>query len=136
MKHLTILTAMLFSINCHAGELKLELHGKKLAGIPLMIKVYNSETQFPKGKENEAIRIVAASDSTILSISSLAPGKYAIAAFADSNRNGRLDRSFIGKPVEPYGFSNDARSLISTPNFASAAFELGQTTARLSIHLY
>jgi uncharacterized protein (DUF2141 family) len=40
-------------------------------------------------------------------IRNVKPGTYAIAVFHDVNGNGKLDRSFIGLPSEPYGFSND-----------------------------
>jgi uncharacterized protein (DUF2141 family) len=35
------------------------------------------------------------------------PVAYSIAVFHDTSGNGKLDRSFIGLPNEPYGFSND-----------------------------
>ena len=42
-----------------------------------------------------------------LRVRNVKPGTYAIAVFHDVNGNGKLDRSFIGLPNEPYGFSND-----------------------------
>ncbi|MFC4170885.1 DUF2141 domain-containing protein [Microvirga sp. GCM10011540] len=43
-----------------------------------------------------------------LRVRNVKPGSYAIAVFHDRNGNAKLDRSFIGLPAEPYGFSNDA----------------------------
>ncbi|MEZ5914451.1 MAG: DUF2141 domain-containing protein [Parvularculaceae bacterium] len=37
------------------------------------------------------------------------PGVYAFVAYFDENGDGKLNRSFIGKPKEPYVFSNDIR---------------------------
>lgn len=37
----------------------------------------------------------------------LEPGRYAVAAYQDLNGNGELDRSLLGLPTEPYGFTND-----------------------------
>ena len=46
-------------------------------------------------------------------------GRYAIAVYHDANGNGRLDRSAIGFPQEPYGFSNDV-GRTSIPTFSGA----------------
>jgi uncharacterized protein (DUF2141 family) len=54
-----------------------------------------------------------------LRIRNVKPGTYAIAVFHDVNGNGKLDRSFIGLPNEPYGFSNDVGRR-GPPNFEAA----------------
>jgi uncharacterized protein (DUF2141 family) len=54
-----------------------------------------------------------------LRIRNVKPGSYAIAVFHDVNGNGKLDRSFIGLPNEPYGFSNDVGRR-GPPNFDAA----------------
>jgi uncharacterized protein (DUF2141 family) len=52
----------------------------------------------------------------------LPPGYYAVAFFHDENGNGRLDTGTFGRPLEGYGFSNDARGRMGPPSFAAAAF--------------
>ncbi len=43
---------------------------------------------------------------------------YAIDAFHDLNKNGKLDTNWPGIPKEPYGFSNNARgSIMGAPDF-------------------
>ena len=51
------------------------------------------------------------------------PGTYAMAVVHDENMNGKLDTSWHGRPKEGYGFSNDAKSLLSAPSFSDASFE-------------
>jgi uncharacterized protein (DUF2141 family) len=64
----------------------------------------------------------------------LAPGKYAIAAYQDLNGNGNLDRSKLGLPLEPFGFSNESgRS--ARPSFSAAAFSLGEGRKDISVRL-
>jgi uncharacterized protein (DUF2141 family) len=42
--------------------------------------------------------------------------------------NGRLDASRLRIPTESYGFSNDARAVLSAPSFGAASFPYdGQT---------
>ncbi|MEJ2205831.1 MAG: DUF2141 domain-containing protein [Gemmatimonadota bacterium] len=53
------------------------------------------------------------------------PGRYAIAVIHDRDRNGELNRNFIGMPREPYGFSNDARGRTGPPSFEDASFHVG-----------
>lgn len=58
-------------------------------------------------------------------VEELEPGIYAVAAYHDVNGNGRLDRSTLGLPSEPYGFSNDARGAFGPPRFSKAAIRVG-----------
>ena len=64
----------------------------------------------------------------------VAPGAYAVAAFQDLNGNGRLDRTGLGLPLEPYGFSGDGGRR-DRPDFARAAFSLREPGATLRLRL-
>ena len=55
----------------------------------------------------------------------LAPGVYGVMAYHDRNANGRLDTLPIGLPVEPYGFSNNARATFGPPAWRAARFTAG-----------
>ena len=50
------------------------------------------------------------------------PGTYALAVVHDENMNGKLDTNWLGIPAEGYGFSNDAKALLSAPSFSAASF--------------
>ncbi|HEV8632382.1 MAG TPA: DUF2141 domain-containing protein [Thermoanaerobaculia bacterium] len=65
----------------------------------------------------------------------LPPGDYAIALYHDRNGNGKLDRSFLGKPLEPYGFSNNARGTRGAPDFEKVRFTLPAAGASLEIRV-
>ena len=49
-------------------------------------------------------------------------GIYAVSVYHDENGNGRLDKGLFGKPLELYGFSNNARGVMSRPEYEKAAF--------------
>ncbi len=49
-------------------------------------------------------------------------GKYTLAVFHDVNGNKKLDTGFFGQPVEPYGFSNNARETFSEPDLKDQLF--------------
>jgi uncharacterized protein (DUF2141 family) len=65
----------------------------------------------------------------------LEPGRYAAIAFHDENRNGKLDKNFLGVPAEPYGFSNSARGFLGPPTFRDAAVVLGDRDSAIRIAL-
>ena len=55
----------------------------------------------------------------------LPPGTYAAATYHDANGNGKFDKSFLGWPLEGFGFSGGAQvSFLQPPSFAQARFEL------------
>ena len=136
MRYGLILMAMLLSFGSRAGELKLELHGKGKAGQVVRAALYNSREQF--GSEDKFFKpviVTATGDSVTAIIADVPAGKYAVAAYVDSNNNGKQDTNFFGKPTEIYGFSNDARATFGLPDYSDALFEVGAGTAAQSIHL-
>lgn len=138
MKRLMI-TALLAATGVQAGELKLELHGAGMAGNQIRVAVYSATQpeQFPSDdKFYKGVIGEAAGASLTVTVPDLPPGKYAVAAYVDNNKNGKQDKNFMGVPKEDYGFSNDARGMFGPPSFGAAEFELGETTVAKSIHLH
>jgi len=74
----------------------------------------------------------ARSDAVRFTFTEVPPGTYAVAVFQDLNGNGRLDRTPLGLPLEPYGFSNDAGRL-RRPNFAAASIRVGNQELRIGV---
>lgn len=63
------------------------------------------------------------------------PGTYALAVIHDENMNGKLDINWLGLPREGYGFSNDAKALLSAPAFSTASFPYDGQNLELTISL-
>jgi uncharacterized protein (DUF2141 family) len=138
MKHIAVMAALLLPLSSQAGGLKLELEGKGMAGNQIRIAVYsaNAPEQFPsEEKFYRGIVYEATDDRLTVLLSDLPLGKYAVAAFVDNNRNGKQDKNLLGVPKEIYGFSNDARRMFGTPDFAAAAFDIGEKAVAKPIHL-
>jgi uncharacterized protein (DUF2141 family) len=55
-------------------------------------------------------------------------GTYAVSVYQDENGNGKLDKGLFGKPLELYGFSNNAREIFQRPAFEKAAIVLDRTS--------
>ncbi len=59
----------------------------------------------------------------------ITPGNHALMAYFDENNNGRLDKTFIGIPKEPLGFSNNYQPK-GPPSYSRAVFMLAQDEIR------
>ena len=62
-------------------------------------------------------------------------GRYSVKAFHDENDNSKLDTNFAGMPIEPYGFSNNARGLFGPPPFARTAVTLNSPQITIAIEV-
>ncbi|MCJ2082543.1 DUF2141 domain-containing protein [Methylobacterium sp. J-090] len=62
------------------------------------------------------------------------PGAYAVAAFQDQNGNRRLDRTGLGLPTEPYGFSGPSERT-ARPDFARAQVAVREPGLALRVRL-
>ncbi|MBI5625805.1 MAG: DUF2141 domain-containing protein [Nitrosomonadales bacterium] len=139
MQRLMATAVLLTAAGVQAGELKLELHGKGLAGNQIRVAVYSANAPEQFSSDEKFFRGVvseAASDHLTVTVPDLPPGKYAVAAYADKNKNGRQDKNFLGMPTEIYGFSNDVRGMFGPPDFAAVAFVVGEGAISKSIHLH
>jgi uncharacterized protein (DUF2141 family) len=137
MKHVMVFTFLLLASQAQAGELKLEIHGKNISGQDIRLAVYATAEQFPSEELFFKSAVVkASSDSVIVTLSDIPDGKYAVAAYADANGNGRRDSNFVGIPTEDYGFSNDARGIFGPPDFKQALIDVSGQSKKQSIHLH
>ena len=102
-------------------------------GGKIRVSLFDSEDNFLK-KGKQAIETVDTTDSMTVIFRDVKPGIYAVSAIHDKNGNGQLDKASYGKPIEPYGFSNDARGLFGPPSFEESAFEV-KTNQTITINL-
>lgn len=138
MKFVTMSLLAASSIAAQAGEIQLEVVGCR-PGQKVLVALYDSAEGFSSDRDGKyALReqaIKAERNVVRFSFQDLPPGRYAAAAFQDSNGNHQLDSNLVGMPIELYGFSHDARKLFIAPGFEQAAFELGDGSVTQTIHL-
>ena len=123
--------ALLLPGTARAGTLDLTIAGVRNDDGKLMVAIYGSAEGFLDSQRRLAQAMQTARRGDVsLQISGLKRGLYAVAVFHDEDRNGELNRNFIGLPTEGYGFSNDARGFAGPPSFAAAVFSVdGEHTA-------
>lgn len=62
-------------------------------------------------------------------------GNYAVSVYHDENGNGKLDKGLFSKPLELYGFSNNARGIFSRPEYEKAALMLDKPDMTVTIRV-
>jgi uncharacterized protein (DUF2141 family) len=132
-----------------AAELRVAVEGIRSSHGMVMIGLYDSQATFaqavkattsqdflvdPQRFGAVALRANAAMRSGVV-FTNLAPGRYAAVAFHDENGNSRLDKSLLGMPTEPYGFSNNVEGFLGPPTFDAAAVAIGDGNAAIRIVL-
>jgi uncharacterized protein (DUF2141 family) len=123
------------ALPAQAADLRLSLQSRGSGG-SLAIAVYANAADFRASRNPVATRVVPASGGTTsVTLTGLAPGRYAVAAFHDADGNGELTLWPIGLPKEAYGFSRDARGRFGPPAFDAAAFDLPASGATQGLAL-
>jgi len=120
---------LLFSRMCWgkpaiAGTLSIEIWNVR-NGAGLVHAALCPEAHFLKDDCPYSTEAPARSGTTVVTFSNVPPGRFAVQAFHDENRNRKVDRTFLGVPREGIAFSNDARIVLGPPKFSDAAFDQG-----------
>jgi uncharacterized protein (DUF2141 family) len=94
-------------------------------GGDVRLAVYADETNFLERALVNGEAKVGADGLAVMKLEELAAGVYAFAAYYDANGDGRLNRGgVLGKPKEPFGFSNGVRPKLRKPKFEEAAVQV------------
>jgi uncharacterized protein (DUF2141 family) len=114
-----------------AGTLTIEISNVRNARGTVHVDVCPQD-KFLKDGCVHASSAAAHVGTTVITVADIPDGTYAIQAFHDENRNGEVDRNFLGIPKEGVGFSNDAPIHFGPPSWKDAAFRFsGSMTVRL-----
>jgi len=150
------------AVECaHAAELEIEIRGVKAktghihaalfgnaadfeADIAVRAKItqeggistgiFTRENEMPRPPVETASAPVNAK-TVQLRIADIPPGTYALALYQDVNDDGKLDTRMDGKPLEPWGLSNNPKLDGRDPTWDEVKFELPAGGARLIIEL-
>jgi len=77
----------------------------------------------------------ATKGETIVTVTSVPPGTYAVQVFHDENDNHKVDRSLVGIPTEGVGFSKDPSLTFGPPSFEDVAIKLGPEGGKVTVRL-
>ena len=79
--------------------------------------------------------VPAVTGETVITLHNSPPGTYAVQTFQDVNANDQMDTSWLGLPLEPFGFSQDAKPFLSKPSFDEVKFNLAAGDNSQTLHL-
>ena len=113
--------ALLAPLGALAADLSLSFADGPAADATLYVALYDSAAGFTGSQSLASQTVPMRAGTARLVFPGLAPGRYAVRAFADENGNGKLDTNLLGMPTERYGFSNDAKGNRGAPDFEAAA---------------
>ena len=77
----------------------------------------------------------ATNGTVTLSFTNAPATSCALAVFHDINGNKTLDKNMVGSPVEPYGFSRNARGTFGPPKFAKTVVALTATNRVINVRI-
>ena len=115
-----------------AATVQVEVDGAEPGGGPVLVALCQgglSGAACGQGDRVEAVR-----GEAVVTFQDVPPGTYAVAAFQDTTRSGQLDRTALGLPLEPYGFSGEVGRR-ARPDFRDAAFALREPGALIRVRL-
>ena len=102
----------------------------------ISIGIYNNKNSFPNDKLVLKGDYVKSQGGAISDTFSLSQGSYAIAVYQDKNENKKLDKSIVGAPQEPYGFSNNIYKSFGRPYYEKSLIKINTNdTTSISITL-
>lgn len=126
---------MLFS--SVSAQLEVKVTGVETFSGTIYIGIYSSEaTYMVEEKAIELVMVPVESMDVSYLFEGLQAGNYAITLFQDLNSNKVIDKNFFGVPNEPYGFSNNARGIISTPTYEETSFYYSGDSVSMNIKIY
>lgn len=86
-------------------------------GLEVRLAVYDNPATFLEAPASRHHATVGEDGLAIVRVEGLKAGDYSFVAYLDENGDGKLNRNAIGKPKEPFIFSNDIKPKLKKPSF-------------------
>lgn len=109
-------------------------HLRNRSGL-LRLALFRTAEGYPEDNTRayRTLSVGVCGDACEVSLPQVPAGTWALAVLHDENSNGKLDRNFLGIPVEGVGASNAAASRLGPPKFEDARFVVGTDDVRLGV---
>ena len=102
----------------------------------IVFGVFKSADGFPTDQEKAVDWQVKPADADSVTFTAmLPPGEYGASVLHDENKNGKMDKNFVGIPLEGYGVTNNPKPPLRAATFDEARFKLPPDGANLTISL-
>lgn len=118
----------------HGGTLQVKVDGLT-SSQPVYFGLWEAKAGFLASKPLKGEKVTVADGEADWTIDNLPYGYYAVSAWQDINGNGKMDTNSYGAPVEPTGFSNNAKGHFGPPSWDDAKIELNQPAMQVTFQL-
>ncbi|MDD2635553.1 MAG: DUF2141 domain-containing protein [Bacteroidales bacterium] len=140
LKYLFAVLCLLMSVSMFSQQTSITINVNNIRNSKGTIKwaVFKDGSKFnSKSGYADAGSTVAEKGSTLIKTKNIPDGTYAISVFHDENNNSDVDFSFIGMPVEGFGFSQNPRIYFGPPKYKECTFtKKGNTTQNIKMKYY
>lgn len=110
--------------SAQSGAVEVRFTGARPGG-PVLVQL-STEGEFMRASRFQASITPNADGTAMARFTGVPAGRYAVSAYQDVNRDGRLTfGGMMGAPVEPWGYSRGARGVMGPPRFEDAAMRVG-----------
>jgi uncharacterized protein (DUF2141 family) len=100
-----------------ADAIVLAVRSDAHAGHAVRLAVYDNPATFLEQPASRHAATVGDDGLAVVKVPGLKAGEYAFVAYVDENGDGKLNRNPLGKPKEPFIFSNDVKPKLKKPSF-------------------
>ncbi len=94
-------------------------------GGSVRLTVYDNPETFLEQPASRHLAMVGGDGLAIVKVRGLKAGEYSFVAYLDENGDGKLNRNALGKPKEPFIFSNDIKPKLKKPSFDETKVSVG-----------
>lgn len=100
-----------------ADAIVLAVHSDEGKGREVRLTVYDNPATFLELPASRHHAKVGDDGLAVVEVRGLKAGDYSFVAYLDENGDGKLNRNALGKPKEPFIFSNDVKPKLKKPSF-------------------
>jgi len=118
-------------------ELEIRVEGLRSARGMVRVCLTRDPRHYPDCDRDPAayrMSAAAAAPETVLRLSGVVPGGYALLVLHDENGNGRVD-TFLGIPKEGVGFSRNPALVMGPPAFGKVRFDIAGPPVTQAVRL-
>ncbi len=111
-----------------AQKCVIEVYGLRNSKGEVIMSLFQNSEGFPESREEVVILTSAeiVDEKAIFSLQ-LLPGRYALTFLHDEDLDGEMKYSWIGMPLEGFGFSNNPKIRLKVPGFDQCSFTVDDT---------
>jgi uncharacterized protein (DUF2141 family) len=116
------------------GTVTVRMSGFRSSAGKVIVVIHDHPEGFPGDEPLHRARASIKDGAATVRFTGLRDGAYAVSMFHDENDNGILDETWVGRPKEGVGASNNPQPKLRAPNFAESSFALaGKHTALILV---